>query len=159
MHFFFSVIFLGAGLSATYTALLSWLLSLVPHDFSFLGGNKKGESTSNAPNLSTTSAAGGKSFQTSSSTLTQPSTTPDLSIVSTFNVLGLQQTWQDEELKLNVVVTPSDSFLRGVAAGKQGTRSSKGKVSSQTAQHFVMCSEMLIREEKNQEVQRLLWQY
>ncbi|KAK3752174.1 hypothetical protein RRG08_059735 [Elysia crispata] len=117
----------GAGLSATYTALLSWLLSLVPHDFSFLGGNKKGESTSNAPNLSTTSAAGGKSFQTSSSTLTQPSTTPDLSIVSTFNVLGLQQTWQDEELKLNVVVTPSDSFLRGVAAGKQGTRSSKGK--------------------------------
>ncbi|GFR78896.1 nucleoside diphosphate kinase [Elysia marginata] len=117
----------GSGLSATYTALLSWLLSLVPHDFSYLGGGpgtKKGESTGSTSNSSTTTSATSAS---SASTSTQPSSTPDLSIVSTINVLGLQQTWQDEELKLNVVVTPSESFLRGVAAGKQGGRSSKGK--------------------------------
>ncbi|RUS90011.1 hypothetical protein EGW08_002198, partial [Elysia chlorotica] len=99
----------GSGLSATYTALLSWLLSLVPHDFSFLAASKQGESTG-----SSSADAGSAS-------------PPDLSVASTFNVLGLQQTWQDEELKLNVVVTPSQSYLRGVAAPRQGARSVKGK--------------------------------
>lgn len=30
------IYFPGVGLSASYTVLLAWLLSLVPHDFSFL---------------------------------------------------------------------------------------------------------------------------
>ena len=120
----------GAGLSATYTALLSWLLSLVPHDFSYLGGDiKKGETTTKTTGTSTTrtTCSEGSSSTSSESTLTRPSMTPDLSLASPFNVLGLQQTWQDEELKLNVVITPSESFLRGNTGGKQG-RSNKGKV-------------------------------
>ena len=118
----------GAGLSATYTALLSWLLSLVPHDFSYLGGDiKKGEATTKTTSTSTTTCSEGSSSTSSESTLTRPSMTPDLSLASPFNVLGLQQTWQDEELKLNVVITPSESFLRGNTGGKQG-RSNKGKV-------------------------------
>ncbi|XP_055867337.1 dynein axonemal assembly factor 8-like isoform X2 [Biomphalaria glabrata] len=81
----------GEGLSATYTALLSWLLSLVPHDFTFL-----------SPSLADiTPKDDGQSFY----------------------VIGLQQMWFEEELKLHVVVTPSKNFN----SGHRLTRSKKGK--------------------------------
>ncbi|GFO29899.1 nucleoside diphosphate kinase [Plakobranchus ocellatus] len=118
----------GVGLSATYTALLSWLLSLVPHDLSQLKDGSSRESTSKTyDNLSTATTTTASSTGSAPSVLTRPSVTPDLSTSSTFIVLGLQQTWQDEELKLSVVVSPSESYLKGEVTGKQGGRSNKGK--------------------------------
>ena len=37
--FNFLVVFSGCGLSASYTSLLTWLLSLVPNNFDFLQGS------------------------------------------------------------------------------------------------------------------------
>ncbi|KAH9504288.1 hypothetical protein Btru_064554 [Bulinus truncatus] len=81
----------GDGLSATYSALLSWLLSMVPQDFTFLNPKSRD--------------------------VTQQELGPD------FYVIGLQQTWYEEELRLHVVVTPSQNFN----SGHKLTRSKKGK--------------------------------
>ena len=85
-----SLFFTGEGLSATYTALLSWLLSLVPGNFSFLSDAGKNHS-------------GGVKGQQES---------PDGIPTNNwgFHVIGLQQVWFEEMLKLMVVITPTQDF-------------------------------------------------
>ncbi|KAJ8321417.1 hypothetical protein KUTeg_001030 [Tegillarca granosa] len=70
----------GVGLSASYTVLLTWLLSLVPENFNFLHGR----------------------------TLDQEDRSS--MFVPPFYVLGLQQIWLDEHLCLVVAVTPVEQF-------------------------------------------------
>jgi len=72
--------FSGGGLSASYTALLTWLLSLVPQDFTSLQGDPTPRGQSPA-------------------TPGQP-----------FHVVGLQQGLLDGQLSLMVAVVPSPHF-------------------------------------------------
>ncbi|KAK3107616.1 hypothetical protein FSP39_018349 [Pinctada imbricata] len=71
----------GVGLSASYTVLVTWLLSLVPDNFDFF-----------LPNGSSS-----KPGQT-------------MFYDSPFHVIGLQQLWMDEHLNLVVAITPTKEF-------------------------------------------------
>lgn len=77
---FYCIFNLGVGLSASYTVLLTWLLSLVPENFSFLHGRTADQEDGSAM------------------------------FVPPFYVLGLQQMWLDEHLCLVVAVTPVEQF-------------------------------------------------
>ena len=72
----------GLGLSATYTTLLTWLLSLVPDDFTFLRPPDASGMTSHPP----------------------------VDWPAPFVVLGLQQMFIDGQLVLYVVIKPIQDF-------------------------------------------------
>ncbi|XP_013420923.1 uncharacterized protein LOC106181165 isoform X1 [Lingula anatina] len=72
---------MGLGLSASCTTLLTWLLSLVPHDFTFLDD----------------------------SSIRQPAPSPPVPLdPGPFCVLGLQQLWFEEQLCIIVAIAPKD---------------------------------------------------
>ncbi|XP_070548273.1 dynein axonemal assembly factor 8-like [Ptychodera flava] len=72
-----------SGISATYAALLTWLLSLVPENYDFL--QREVPSTSSKVELKSTEAP--------------------------FCVIGLQQLWQENFLSLAVAITPRDKIV------------------------------------------------
>ena len=78
----------GCGLSASYTSLLTWLLSLVPDHFGFLWGSGP------------------------------PPGPRDTEGVAPFHVLGLQQMVLEGQLALHIAVTPVEGAAHGVGQGK-----------------------------------------
>ena len=91
---YFSLPISGHGLSASYTTLLTWLLSLVPDDFSFL--------------------------QSASPPPSQPSPSPLQQ--APFHVVGLQQVYVSGQLCLYVAVVPSQQFSLPAKSRKQKVR-------------------------------------
>ncbi|XP_074653052.1 dynein axonemal assembly factor 8-like [Tubulanus polymorphus] len=87
----------GQGLSASYTTLLTWLLSLVPNDFTFLQEEPKPRSTHAA------------------------AAAADTSCTAPFHVIGLQQMWADEQLKLVVAVT-ANAAMKPPSKSRRKTR-------------------------------------
>ncbi|XP_064651155.1 dynein axonemal assembly factor 8-like [Lineus longissimus] len=90
----------GHGLSASYTSLLTWLLSLVPDNYTFL----KMPLQSPGDDLITFRAP--------------------------FAVIGLQQMWFEEQLRLIIAVTPIYSM------GNTPTKSKKAKARDETTTPF-----------------------
>ncbi|XP_060073808.1 dynein axonemal assembly factor 8-like [Ylistrum balloti] len=97
----------GIGLSASYTVLLTWLMSFVPDNYNFLQPQVAKEDE------------GGVQF-----------------LVPPFYVVGLQQLWLDEQHALVVAVTPTQQFRHKHIKHKKSKVKDEVKDSSPFQQHL-----------------------